>query len=647
MKKLKLLYVDVPFIGFSGGDKNRSRFLYESLKNRYDTDILLVENKEYSDEQLYSHKENNELYNLKSKEAPFYKAGAVYDFDFKNINIFKLIIKATQYDIIFFRFASMATLVQIASKVSSISKIIIDVDMLFSQISKEAWRANKSIKNRYHFFEYLKLYNFEKNFFNNKYIFLYTNKNELNLVKEKYLKRDYANHFVLPNVINNIEIPKQKDTKKQNILFYGVLNSVANSSAYSFLVNEIYPCIKDELEKQNISIDIVGKGKNNIHNNPPKHINIVGEVDDIVEYIHNSRFVLLPLLVASGTLTRIIESAYLKKCVVTTSTGAQGLDMDNSLIIEDEIKQIANSIIKLLNDKKTCEHYGNLAHEDVKEKYLDTNVAKKLFDIVETKYPKLNAIHIPRRFTKSHWGGTENVLLSQANGLKKYNIQSEILTTNILSNTKKENIENIEVKRFNYFYPYFNLQNEQKEQLDLVGGNLFSWGILFHLLFKKDIDIIHLHTAKRLGSIARFVCKIKQISYIVSVHGGVYDISKEEQKNRMQPTKKTFEWGKILGLLFGSRKVFDDADAIITLNRNEYESMSKVYDKTKVSLLPNSIDTQQFNIKKDETFKHRYNINKDSFVFLMSARIDKQKNQLLALKTFNTLQKNIIIFIYL
>jgi len=639
MKKSKILYVDVPFLGFTGGDKNRSRFLYESLSAAYDTDILLIQNQDYTQEQIDIHKRENNLFTIKSKKTAFYKPEAVYEFDSKNIDKFKQILKSNNYDKVFFRFSSAAALAKITSTISSLSKIIIDVDMLFSQIAKEAWRTNKALKNRYYLFEYLKLYNFEKSFFNNKYIYLYTNENELKLVKEKYLQRNFENHFVLPNVINKIDIPKEVDEEKQNILFYGVLNSVANSSAYRFLIEEIYPLIKDELEKENISINIVGKGRTDIHKNPPKNINIVGEVDDIVSYIYNSKFVFLPLRVASGTLTRIIESAYLKKCIVTTSTGAQGLNMDHSLIIKDNPKDIANSIIKLLHDKNSCEHYGSNAHDDVVKQYLNINVSKKLFTIIDTKYPRVDALHIPRRFTKSHWGGTENVLLSQANGLKKYNIKPQIITTNILSDTKNEIIENIDIKRCKYFYPYFNLKNDQKKQLDLVAGNLFSWELLFHLLLKKDIDIIHLHTAKRMGSIIRFICKIRKIPYIVSVHGGVYDISKDEQKNRMKPTQNCFEWGKVLGFLFGSRKVYDDADAIITLNKNEYDNMSKVYNKDKVSLLPNSINVSQFDIKKDENFREKYDIKEDSFVFLISARIDKQKNQLLALKAFKTLQK--------
>ncbi|MFA9374694.1 MAG: glycosyltransferase family 4 protein, partial [Poseidonibacter sp.] len=171
----------------------------------------------------------------------------------------------------------------------------------------------------------------------------------------------------------------------------------------------------------------------------------------------------------------------------------------------------------------------------------------------------------------------------------------------------------------------------------LVGGNLFSWSMLYYLFFQKNIDLIHLHTAKRMGSIARFICKLRNIPYIITIHGGVYDVCADETKNRMKPTKNSFEWGKVLGFLFGSRKVYDDANSIITLNKNEYESIKQNYPNKDIYLLPNSINVSDFRIQKDSTFRKRHNIEEDKFVFLISARIDRQKNQLLVLKALKEL----------
>ncbi|MGB5791851.1 glycosyltransferase [Poseidonibacter sp.] len=637
MKTLKLLYIDVPFLGFNGGDKNRSKFLYKSLLQNYNTDILLVKNGDYSKQEILSHKKENKIFTINTIKQDFYKASAIYNFDTKELENFKNTLLENEYDICFFRFASTSKLADFVKKTLPSCKIIIDVDMLFSQISKEAWNQNKSLKNRYHFFEYQKLSFFEKQLFNKNYNFLYTNKNELELVKNKYKVSNDDNHFVLPNVINEINTKEDERINEKYILFYGVLNSTANISAYKYLVEKIYPLLKSFLISSDIKIYIVGKNATKLHKQKYENIELIGEVSDVTKYIKNSLLVLFPLTIASGTLTRILEVAYLKKSIVATSRAANGLDLEGKIFIANKEEEIVKDILTICQDEKIKEKYENIAYDFVQENYSVLKVEEKMNKIIKTLINKKNILHIPRRFTTSHWGGTENVVLSIANGLKKYGMNSKIVTTNILCDKYDDEINSIKIKRFNYFYPYFNLSNESKTSLDLVGGNLFSWSMLYYLFFQKNIDLIHLHTAKRMGSIARFICKIKKIPYIVTIHGGVYDVCDDETRNRMKPTKNSFEWGKVLGLLFGSRKVYDDANSIITLNKNEYESIKQNYPNKDIHLLPNSINVSNFRIQKDSTFRKRHNIEEDKFVFLISARIDRQKNQLLVLKALKKL----------
>ena len=38
----KLLYIDRPFQGEKGGDKNRSKFIWKALNENYEADLLLL-----------------------------------------------------------------------------------------------------------------------------------------------------------------------------------------------------------------------------------------------------------------------------------------------------------------------------------------------------------------------------------------------------------------------------------------------------------------------------------------------------------------------------------------------------------------------------------------------------------------------------
>lgn len=111
------------------------------------------------------------------------------------------------------------------------------------------------------------------------------------------------------------------------------------------------------------------------------------------------------------------------------------------------------------------------------------------------------------------------------------------------------------VRRFPYFYPYFGLTETAKRQMDLKGGNLFSWQLGMVLARMSGLDLNHLHTGRRLGGIARTVSAIRRIPYVISLHGGGYDAPADELRSYTDPAKGAFEWGKLLGMAVGSRRV--------------------------------------------------------------------------------------------
>ena len=115
-EKQKVLYVDTPFLGLYGGDKNRSKFLFKSLCLKYDTDILIIEDKEYESKILKKH-EINKMYIIKSKKESFYLPQSIHSFDKKQIDYFKKILRLNQYDLLVFKFNSTAILANIAKKI--------------------------------------------------------------------------------------------------------------------------------------------------------------------------------------------------------------------------------------------------------------------------------------------------------------------------------------------------------------------------------------------------------------------------------------------------------------------------------------------------------------------------------------------------
>lgn len=242
----------------------------------------------------------------------------------------------------------------------------------------------------------------------------------------------------------------------------------------------------------------------------------------------------------------------------------------------------------------------------------------------------MQVIHIPRRFVPGEWGGTETFITEVSARLTDHGFTARIVTTKALDSHSEEVFRGIPIRRFSYFYPYVGLRESDRKQLDRKAGNLFSWSLLFALFRKRSIpaDILHLHTGKRLGGIVRLCAKVRKIPYLVSLHGGFLSVPSSERQTWTDPTEKAFEWGKILGLLVGSRRVLDDASAIICVGDDEYQAMKSRYPDKRVVHLPNGVDMHRFALGDGEAFRRRYHVPSDAFVLLTVARVDEQKNQL-------------------
>lgn len=239
----------------------------------------------------------------------------------------------------------------------------------------------------------------------------------------------------------------------------------------------------------------------------------------------------------------------------------------------------------------------------------------------------MRTIHIPRRFTTDAWGGTESVIAETCQRLPAHDFDCEIFCPAALSKPGSELVRGIPVTRFPYFYPYLGLSADAKAAMDRKGGNLFSISLLSALLREKPLDLIHLHTAKRLGGIGRTVALHRRIPYVVSVHGGMIDVPAEETATWTTPTQGAFEWGRSIGMLVGARRVLDDADTIICVDCSEAEKMRACYPAKRVEFLPNGVDPAPFNKGDGIRFRQQFGLSAKHRIILTVGRIDPQKNQ--------------------
>jgi len=240
----------------------------------------------------------------------------------------------------------------------------------------------------------------------------------------------------------------------------------------------------------------------------------------------------------------------------------------------------------------------------------------------------MKIIQVPRRFVASEWGGTETTILQTSRALREKGHDVRIFTSLALSDKRREAIQDVPVRRFSYTYPFFGLSAQDREDMDKKGGNLLSLPLLWSLLCEPGVDLLHAHTGKRVGGTVRTAARMRDIPYVVTLHGGFFEVPKGEMDQMLAPIENRFEWGRAFGALLGSRRVLEDASALVCVGGDEYEAAKRQLPNQRVKLLPNGVDCAFFAEGDGDAFRAAYEIPTDRRIILCVSRIDYQKNQI-------------------
>lgn len=247
-------------------------------------------------------------------------------------------------------------------------------------------------------------------------------------------------------------------------------------------------------------------------------------------------------------------------------------------------------------------------------------------------------VHVPRRFVAEEWGGTETVILEISRQQQRAGAQPEVFTSLALARERKEQIHGVPVRRFPYCYPFLGLSRADRAALDKKGGNLLSLSLLRALVSVPDVRLFHAHALNRLGGTVRTAARLRGKPFVVSLHGGVFDVPEAERTQMLRPIANKPEWGRVFGALLGSRRLLEDADQVICVGRTEAEKAKARLGHDRVAYLPNGVDTAKFALADGDAFRSKHAIPRGAFLVLNVSRIDAQKNQRLLLEAFARLR---------
>jgi glycosyltransferase involved in cell wall biosynthesis len=241
----------------------------------------------------------------------------------------------------------------------------------------------------------------------------------------------------------------------------------------------------------------------------------------------------------------------------------------------------------------------------------------------------MRVIHLLRKYDPAEWGGTESAVQRLFAGLRKHGV-TPVMYCPKLAKANRDSTDPtdpFELKRFRAFVPICGISREYRRQLVAVGGNLLSFDLLPALLAERDAELIHTHTLGRLGSIASVVARARRLPFVISIHGGLFDLPAPLKDDFENAKSVGYDWGKIFGAMLNSRDLVSRADAILTCNPKEAQLVRERYPNKRVQVQPHGINTASYASDRRPAALDAFPQLQGREVLLCVGRIDPVKNQ--------------------
>jgi len=164
----------------------------------------------------------------------------------------------------------------------------------------------------------------------------------------------------------------------QLVVFTGSMDWEANIDGVEYFCREVWPRIMAVLPEARFRI--VGRDPHpRVRKLACESVEVTGTVPSVLEHLREAAVFVVPLRIGGGTRLKIYEAMATGKAVVSTSVGAEGLDVqhERDILLADDPATFAEYVVRLLRDAEIRGHYESAAAE--RARHYDWSVVTERF----------------------------------------------------------------------------------------------------------------------------------------------------------------------------------------------------------------------------------------------------------------------------
>lgn len=209
---------------------------------------------------------------------------------------------------------------------------------------------------------------------------------------KQYIENIIQDSDKIEVVANGVDInwfnqKAQKLPQKPTILYVGTFKWLPNIEAVEFLVEKVWPLIKNQLPQAQLKI--VGNAPTKkilSYQQTEPDVIVTGRVPDIRGAFKKSHVLVAPVFSGKGTRYKILEAMACGTPIVASKTAVEGLNVKHQkqALISDNPQKMAQFTTQLIQDKQLWNKLSRQGHQFVEKNYDWPLIAAKLDKIYQS-----------------------------------------------------------------------------------------------------------------------------------------------------------------------------------------------------------------------------------------------------------------------
>lgn len=195
---------------------------------------------------------------------------------------------------------------------------------------------------------------------------------------------DVSRVRVVPNGVDARYLEVSTPKRAGQLIYPGALTFSANLDAMEYFLGGIWPLLKQH--RPGLTLVVTGSCAGvDVERLPNrKGVVLTGHVDDIADLVARSSVCVVPLRRGGGTRLKILEAMALGTPVVSTTKGAEGLEVQHGvhLLMADRPDAFAGAVLSVLEQPELATTLASNARRLVAERYTWSRIGGLIDDVI-------------------------------------------------------------------------------------------------------------------------------------------------------------------------------------------------------------------------------------------------------------------------